>query len=111
MRKEGESAKSINEMLLSRLSRYRASPSATLAALTGSTISNTLKEDQAGQKRFTFHFLTHTAPILVVTDLIGPVKKKKSVYFLSLFPKYVFGRSTQYLLDAGIINPFAELGL
>ncbi|KAM7332053.1 hypothetical protein ACRRTK_008761 [Alexandromys fortis] len=48
MRKEGESAKSINEMLLSRLSRYRASPSATLAALTGSTISNTLKEDQAG---------------------------------------------------------------
>ncbi|OXB84897.1 UNVERIFIED_CONTAM: hypothetical protein H355_016019, partial [Colinus virginianus] len=51
MRKEGESAKSINEMLLSRLSRYRASPSATLAALTGSTISNTLKEDQAGQKR------------------------------------------------------------
>ncbi|XP_006894741.1 PREDICTED: probable E3 ubiquitin-protein ligase HECTD4 [Elephantulus edwardii] len=46
-RKEGESAKSINEMLLSRLSRYRASPSATLAALTGSTISNTLKEDQA----------------------------------------------------------------
>lgn len=52
MRKEGESAKSINEMLLSRLSRYRASPSATLAALTGSTISNTLKEDQAGQKRF-----------------------------------------------------------
>uniref|UniRef100_A0A8C3VBK1 HECT domain E3 ubiquitin protein ligase 4 n=2 Tax=Passeriformes TaxID=9126 RepID=A0A8C3VBK1_CATUS len=47
MRKEGESAKSINEMLLSRLSRYRASPSATLAALTGSTISNTLKEDQA----------------------------------------------------------------
>ncbi|XP_030886513.1 probable E3 ubiquitin-protein ligase HECTD4 [Leptonychotes weddellii] len=47
MRKEGESAKSINEMLLSRLSRYRASPSATLAALTGSTISNALKEDQA----------------------------------------------------------------
>ncbi|XP_077691411.1 putative E3 ubiquitin-protein ligase HECTD4 isoform X3 [Eretmochelys imbricata] len=47
MRKEGESAKSINEMLLSRLSRYRASPSATLAALTGSAISNTLKEDQA----------------------------------------------------------------
>ncbi|XP_069475595.1 probable E3 ubiquitin-protein ligase HECTD4 isoform X3 [Ambystoma mexicanum] len=47
MRKEGESAKSINEMLLSRLSRYRASPSATLAALTGSTITNTLKEDQA----------------------------------------------------------------
>nr|XP_033812752.1 probable E3 ubiquitin-protein ligase HECTD4 isoform X2 [Geotrypetes seraphini] len=47
MRKEGESAKSINEMLLSRLSRYRASPSATLAALTGSTISNTLKEDQS----------------------------------------------------------------
>ncbi|XP_043924358.1 probable E3 ubiquitin-protein ligase HECTD4 isoform X2 [Protopterus annectens] len=46
MKKEGESAKSINEMLLSRLSRYRASPSATLAALTGSTISNTLKEDQ-----------------------------------------------------------------
>lgn len=33
MRKEGESAKSINEMLLSRLSRYRASPSATLASL------------------------------------------------------------------------------
>lgn len=50
MRKEGDSAKSINEMLLSRLSRYRASPSATLAALTGSTISNTLKEDQAGEK-------------------------------------------------------------
>lgn len=49
MRKEGDSAKSINEMLLSRLSRYRASPSATLAALTGSTISNTLKEDQAGK--------------------------------------------------------------
>ncbi|XP_078523549.1 putative E3 ubiquitin-protein ligase HECTD4 isoform X2 [Lissotriton helveticus] len=47
LRKEGESAKSINEMLLSRLSRYRASPSATLAALTGSTITNTLKEDQA----------------------------------------------------------------
>uniref|UniRef100_A0A4W3K6B9 HECT domain E3 ubiquitin protein ligase 4 n=1 Tax=Callorhinchus milii TaxID=7868 RepID=A0A4W3K6B9_CALMI len=46
-RKEGESAKSINEMLLSRLSRYRASPSATLAALTGSTITNTLKEDQS----------------------------------------------------------------
>lgn len=52
MRKEGDSAKSINEMLLSRLSRYRASPSATLAALTGSTISNTLKEDQAGERGF-----------------------------------------------------------
>lgn len=49
MRKEGESAKSNNEMLLSRLSRYRASPSATLAAPMGSTISNTLKEDQAGR--------------------------------------------------------------
>lgn len=85
MRKEGESAKSINEMLLSRLSRYRASPSATLAALTGSTISNTLKEDQAGQKRFTFHFLTHTAPILVVTDLVGPVLKKKKVYIFCLY--------------------------
>ncbi|XP_059510969.1 probable E3 ubiquitin-protein ligase HECTD4 isoform X1 [Stegostoma tigrinum] len=46
-RKEGESAKSINEMLLSRLSRYRGSPSATLAALTGSTITNTLKEDHS----------------------------------------------------------------
>jgi hypothetical protein len=55
MRKEGESAKSINEMLLSRLSRYRASPSATLAALTGSTISNTLKEDQAGALSFPDH--------------------------------------------------------
>lgn len=73
MRKEGESAKSINEMLLSRLSRYRASPSATLAALTGSTISNTLKEDQAGQKHFTSHFLTHTASILLITDLLGQI--------------------------------------
>lgn len=58
MRKEGESAKSINEMLLSRLSRYRASPSATLAALTGSTISNTLKEDQAGRLPFTYLMFT-----------------------------------------------------
>uniref|UniRef100_A0A8D2MD56 HECT domain E3 ubiquitin protein ligase 4 n=1 Tax=Zonotrichia albicollis TaxID=44394 RepID=A0A8D2MD56_ZONAL len=71
MRKEGESAKSINEMLLSRLSRYRASPSATLAALTGSTISNTLKEDQAGQKHLTFHFLPHTASILLITHLLA----------------------------------------
>lgn len=62
MRKEGESAKSINEMLLSRLSRYRASPSATLAALTGSTISNTLKEDQAGMLPFTYHLLAWIAP-------------------------------------------------
>jgi len=58
MRKEGESAKSINEMLLSRLSRYRASPSATLAALTGSTISNTLKEDQAGRLPLAYHMFT-----------------------------------------------------
>lgn len=62
MRKEGESAKSINEMLLSRLSRYRASPSATLAALTGSTISNTLKEDQAGMLPLTYHLLAWLGP-------------------------------------------------
>ncbi|XP_058850690.1 probable E3 ubiquitin-protein ligase HECTD4 isoform X1 [Acipenser ruthenus] len=47
MRKEGESSKCLNELLLSRMSRFRASHSATLAALTGSTITNTLKEDQS----------------------------------------------------------------
>nr|XP_015221532.1 PREDICTED: probable E3 ubiquitin-protein ligase HECTD4 [Lepisosteus oculatus] len=47
MRKEGESSKCLNELLLSRMSRFRASHSATLAALTGSTITNTLKEEQS----------------------------------------------------------------
>ncbi|XP_039627266.1 probable E3 ubiquitin-protein ligase HECTD4 [Polypterus senegalus] len=47
MKKEGESSKCLNELLLSRMSRFRASHSATLAALTGSTITNTLKEDQS----------------------------------------------------------------
>ncbi|KAA8578851.1 hypothetical protein FQN60_005319, partial [Etheostoma spectabile] len=40
-RKEGESSKCLNELLLSRMSRFRASHSATLAALTGSAITNT----------------------------------------------------------------------
>ncbi|KAG9331709.1 hypothetical protein JZ751_018364, partial [Albula glossodonta] len=39
-RKEGESSKCLNDLLLSRMSRFRASHSATLAALTGSTITN-----------------------------------------------------------------------
>ncbi|XP_028827058.1 probable E3 ubiquitin-protein ligase HECTD4 isoform X2 [Denticeps clupeoides] len=46
-RKEGESSKCLNELLLSRMSRFRASHSATLAALTGSAITNTVKEEQA----------------------------------------------------------------
>ncbi|KAK6306389.1 hypothetical protein J4Q44_G00233140 [Coregonus suidteri] len=46
-RKEGESSKCLNELLLSRMSRFRASHSATLAALTGSAISNTVKEEQS----------------------------------------------------------------
>ncbi|KAG7264886.1 hypothetical protein CRUP_007325, partial [Coryphaenoides rupestris] len=46
-RKEGESSKCLNELLLSRMSRFRASHSATLAALTGSTITNTVKEEQS----------------------------------------------------------------
>ncbi|XP_030623120.1 LOW QUALITY PROTEIN: probable E3 ubiquitin-protein ligase HECTD4 [Chanos chanos] len=45
-RKEGESSKCLNDLLLSRMSRFRASHSATLAALTGSTITNTVKEEQ-----------------------------------------------------------------
>lgn len=48
-RKEGESSKCLNELLLSRMSRFRASHSATLAALTGSTITNTVKEEQSGK--------------------------------------------------------------
>lgn len=48
MRKEGESSKCLNELLLSRMSRFRASHSATLAALTGSAITNTVKEEQSG---------------------------------------------------------------
>ncbi|XP_061115937.1 probable E3 ubiquitin-protein ligase HECTD4 isoform X3 [Conger conger] len=47
MRKEGESSKCLNDLLLSRMSRFRASHSATLAALTGSTITNTVKEEQS----------------------------------------------------------------
>lgn len=47
-RKEGESSKCLNELLLSRMSRFRASHSATLAALTGSAITNTVKEEQSG---------------------------------------------------------------
>ncbi|KAI1901157.1 hypothetical protein AGOR_G00057300 [Albula goreensis] len=46
-RKEGESSKCLNDLLLSRMSRFRASHSATLAALTGSTITNTVKEEQS----------------------------------------------------------------
>lgn len=48
IRKEGESSKCLNELLLSRMSRFRASHSATLAALTGSAITNTVKEEQSG---------------------------------------------------------------
>lgn len=48
-RKEGESSKCLNELLLSRMSRFRASHSATLAALTGSAITNTVKEEQSGK--------------------------------------------------------------
>ncbi|CDQ83254.1 unnamed protein product [Oncorhynchus mykiss] len=47
IRKEGESSKCLNELLLSRMSRFRASHSATLAALTGSAITNTVKEEQS----------------------------------------------------------------
>lgn len=50
-RKEGESSKCLNELLLSRMSRFRASHSATLAALTGSAITNTVKEEQSGNNR------------------------------------------------------------
>uniref|UniRef100_A0A3B4BE60 HECT domain-containing protein n=1 Tax=Periophthalmus magnuspinnatus TaxID=409849 RepID=A0A3B4BE60_9GOBI len=46
-RKEGESSKCLNDLLLSRMSRFRASHSATLAALTGSAITNTVKEEQS----------------------------------------------------------------
>uniref|UniRef100_A0A8D3DKM7 HECT domain-containing protein n=1 Tax=Scophthalmus maximus TaxID=52904 RepID=A0A8D3DKM7_SCOMX len=46
-RKDGESSKCLNELLLSRMSRFRASHSATLAALTGSAITNTVKEEQS----------------------------------------------------------------
>ncbi|XP_062371736.1 probable E3 ubiquitin-protein ligase HECTD4 isoform X2 [Sardina pilchardus] len=46
-RKEGESSKCLNELLLSRMSRFRASHSATLAALTGSAITNPVKEEQS----------------------------------------------------------------
>ncbi|KAL1270511.1 hypothetical protein QQF64_029527 [Cirrhinus molitorella] len=42
-RKEGESSKCLNELLLSRMSRFRASHSSTLAALTGSAITNPSK--------------------------------------------------------------------
>lgn len=51
-RKEGESSKCLNELLLSRMSRFRASHSATLAALTGSAITNTVKEEQSGNGRY-----------------------------------------------------------
>ena len=54
-RKEGESSKCLNELLLSRMSRFRASHSATLAALTGSTITNTVKEEQSGTEAATFY--------------------------------------------------------
>uniref|UniRef100_A0AAY5EB62 HECT domain-containing protein n=1 Tax=Electrophorus electricus TaxID=8005 RepID=A0AAY5EB62_ELEEL len=46
-RKEGESSKCLNELLISRMSRFRASHSATLAALTGSAITNPVKEEQS----------------------------------------------------------------
>ncbi|XP_048853239.1 probable E3 ubiquitin-protein ligase HECTD4 isoform X2 [Brienomyrus brachyistius] len=46
-RKEGESSKCLNDLLLSRMSRFRASHSATLAALTGSALTNTVKEEQS----------------------------------------------------------------
>ncbi|XP_051557544.1 probable E3 ubiquitin-protein ligase HECTD4 [Myxocyprinus asiaticus] len=46
-RKEGESSKCLNELLLSRMSRFRASHSSTLAALTGSAITNPVKEEQS----------------------------------------------------------------
>lgn len=48
-RKEGESSKCLNELLMSRMSRFRTSHSATLAALTGSTITNPVKEEQTGK--------------------------------------------------------------
>lgn len=53
-RKEGESSKCLNELLLSRMSRFRASHSATLAALTGSAITNTVKEEQSGNSSAKF---------------------------------------------------------
>ncbi|TRY90504.1 hypothetical protein DNTS_002641, partial [Danionella cerebrum] len=46
-RKEGESSKCLNDLLLSRMSRFRASHSSTLAALTGTAINNPVKEEQA----------------------------------------------------------------
>ncbi|TSW08319.1 putative E3 ubiquitin-protein ligase HECTD4 [Bagarius yarrelli] len=45
-RKEGESSKCINELLMNRMFRFRTSHSATLAALTGSTVINPVKEEQ-----------------------------------------------------------------
>ena len=60
-RKEGESSKCLNELLLSRMSRFRASHSATLAALTGSTITNTVKEEQSGTEgRYVLHLHLHS---------------------------------------------------
>uniref|UniRef100_W5LMJ7 HECT domain E3 ubiquitin protein ligase 4 n=1 Tax=Astyanax mexicanus TaxID=7994 RepID=W5LMJ7_ASTMX len=47
LRKEGEPSKCLNELLMSRMSRFRASHSATLAALTGSAITNPVKEEQS----------------------------------------------------------------
>lgn len=76
-RKEGESSKCLNELLLSRMSRFRASHSATLAALTGSAITNTVKEEQSGNlsakhcsyPKFTFyvaHIFGKINPVLTL---------------------------------------------
>lgn len=69
-RKEGESSKCLNELLMSRMSRFRTSHSATLAALTGSTITNPVKEEQTGK-------ITHKiVPMSPIEGNFGKKNKK-----------------------------------
>lgn len=73
-RKEGESSKCLNELLLSRMSRFRASHSATLAALTGSAITNTVKEEQSGTLSSAPNFpfcATHTLSKMFLVDCLN----------------------------------------
>lgn len=75
-RKEGESSKCLNELLMSRMSRFRTSHSATLAALTGSAITNPVKEEQTG--KFTDRIVPIVCLDFFVQD-VSQVTKTKQV--------------------------------
>lgn len=83
-RKEGESSKCLNELLLSRMSRFRASHSATLAALTGSAITNTVKEEQSGNSSAKHTVIQKSCMLYGAINVNCMVMKSFLIFFIAV---------------------------